>query len=204
MIIISVVPDNYINHLAAAHHMGLVRLGRSKVVLRPKEKLICDHCNKEFYVKTRLRRHITEYHKPVKCPDCPLYFSPYHLKLHSNKVHGASIPTCGICGVKSTTNSMIVAHQRRVHLKEKNVQCKECDAKFYDMTVLRKHMATHSDVKQFECSFCKKKFKRRNALTAHERIHTGDKRKMCHICQERFVQKASLNYHMTKHHPEAI
>jgi KRAB domain-containing zinc finger protein len=172
--------------------------------LQPTNRYTCDHCKSEFNLKHILTLHIIRKHITRKCPECPLRFLPKDLVFHKHEVHGAYIPTCGICGLKNTNRSIIILHQRKVHLKEKNVQCTECDAKFFSATYLKRHMVSHNPVKQFQCRFCKKNYPRLNSLRQHEKIHTGDKRKVCHICQERFVQKASLNYHMAKHHPEAV
>lgn len=188
-------------HLATRHGMEETKVDGTKVI-REAKKCICEICKKEFPSRSCLARHIHT-HRLYKCVDCSQMFSKEEIAFHRFEAHGVTIPTCGVCGYKNSKEWRVITHQRKVHLKEKNLACPHCDAKFFDIHQLRKHLVRHNPVRIFECSFCKKKFPRLNTLRQHEKIHTGDKRKICPICDERFVQKASLNYHMAKHHPEA-
>ncbi|XP_052757178.1 zinc finger protein 768-like isoform X1 [Galleria mellonella] len=188
-------------HLATKHGMEEIKVGGSKV-MREAEKCICEICKKVFASKGVLTKHIPT-HKLVNCPECSVVCTKLDMVTHRSEVHGAPIPTCGVCGYKNRKKGRVVIHQRKVHLKEKNLPCPHCDARFFDNKQLKRHLVRHNPVKIFECPHCMKKFARLNTLRQHERIHTGDKRKVCPICDERFVQKASLNYHMTKHHPQA-
>lgn len=189
-------------HLREQHGMEEIGNGRNRN-LRKFTKFSCTICNKEFPSSTSLRRHNGYKHKLVKCPDCDDMYTVRSMPRHRHKAHGTEIPTCGICDYKHPCLTGVIQHQRKVHLKEKNVSCPHCELKFFNNSVLRKHMVKHGTTKKYECSFCHKKFPRQTTMRMHERIHTGEKNKVCAICGDRFVQKASLNYHMAKHHPDA-
>ncbi|XP_059056432.1 zinc finger protein 708-like isoform X1 [Achroia grisella] len=193
--------DTKTQHLAMKHGMEEVKVGTSKVI-KEVETCICEVCKKEFPGKGSLTRHMY-YHRPIKCKLCHVAVTKHKMLAHKSTVHGVPLHTCGVCGYKNKRKRLLLVHQRKVHMKEKNLACNYCDAMFFDNIALKRHMVRHNPVKRFECSHCTKKFARMNTLKQHEKIHTGDKRKVCTICDERFVQKASLNYHMVKHHPEA-
>ncbi|XP_063371155.1 protein krueppel-like [Cydia amplana] len=120
------------------------------------------------------------------------------------KFHEDRLPTCGVCGLKAISQGEIDRHQRKVHLKEKNVACPICNYQCYDNAQLKKHMIRHKVDKVYSCRFCKKTFPRPTTCRIHEMIHTGEKNKVCELCNASFVQKASLNYHMMKHHPDHV
>ncbi|XP_013193825.2 zinc finger protein 2 isoform X1 [Amyelois transitella] len=188
-------------HLLANHGMEEVKIN-NKYELKPADKHVCDFCNKEFLGKMKLKGHIEAKHKTKKCPDCPAVLGPYVLARHRAEVHGF-MHSCGACDYKSVIKNNVLLHQRKVHLKERNVCCTVCGAKFFGAPQLKNHMISHNPVKKFECTVCKKMYPRKDALREHMKIHLGDKRRVCKICGEKFVQTASLSYHMGKHHPGA-
>ncbi|CAG9789648.1 unnamed protein product [Diatraea saccharalis] len=188
-------------HLASVHSMKQMTVCQTKV-LKSTKKAICDICKKEFNCKSLLSIHIRTHNSPPKCPECSLVMKPREMAFHRNEAHGVPLPTCGICGYRSHKEYLVIKHQRQVHLKERNLNCPKCNAKFFNISHLRRHLITHNPVKKYECRFCKKTFPRLGTKREHEKIHTGVKNKVCSQCGDRFVQKASLNYHMMKHHPE--
>ncbi|KAG6460258.1 hypothetical protein O3G_MSEX011863 [Manduca sexta] len=174
-----------------------------KIRLGDMENYFCDVCSKEYPNKNSLRGHINLHHRLRKCPDCDLKFTARKLRMHQHEAHDMQLPTCGICGYKSSIQANVTLHQRRVHMNEKNVSCDQCDMKFFDRMNLARHKISHGTDRKYECAYCHKKYPRLNTLKLHEKIHTKVKDKVCSECGEGFVQKASLNYHMKKHHPEA-
>ncbi|XP_048003769.1 PR domain zinc finger protein 5-like isoform X6 [Leguminivora glycinivorella] len=167
-------------------------------------KYSCTTCNLNFTKKELLTKHNKWHHDLVKCSFCPERMLKKDVKQHLKKFHEDKIPTCGICGFKGATQALVVTHQRKVHLKEKNVSCTVCKFKCFDYAHLTRHMISHKVDKVYTCRFCKKTFPRRNTCRIHEMIHTGEKNKVCDVCGAKFVQKASLNYHMLKHHPDHV
>ncbi|XP_063632077.1 zinc finger protein 708-like isoform X6 [Cydia splendana] len=165
-------------------------------------KYLCKPCNLNFTKKELLTRHNKCHHELLKCSFCPELMLKKEIKKHLLNFHEDKIPTCGVCGFKGQTEGIVATHQRKVHLKEKNVTCSVCKFKCFGYTHLTRHMITHKVDKVYTCRFCKKTFPRRTTCRIHEMIHTGEKNKVCEVCGAKFVQKASLNYHMFKHHPD--
>lgn len=163
---------------------------------------VCSTCGMEVKGCRRdLLRHMRT-HGYYKCLVCFVELSSKdEYDAHQRASHPVPQLTCDLCDYKARKRSIILEHYKRVHLKERNVQCPICEAKFFNSTTLRGHMVRHNPVKKYECSFCQKMFPRLIAKQRHEKIHTGEKNKVCQICEARFIQKASLNYHMRKFHP---
>ncbi|XP_063371156.1 zinc finger protein 596-like [Cydia amplana] len=136
--------------------------------------------------------------KPYACRLCD--FACEERRPLLGHIRGKHIPhiACPIC----VTQGIVATHQRKVHLKEKNVTCSVCKFKCFANAQLARHMIIHKVDKVYTCRFCKKTFPRLTTCRIHEMIHTGEKNKVCEVCGAKFVQKASLNYHMFKHHPD--
>lgn len=166
---------------------------------------VCDHCG--LVIKSRMRdkiKHMRQ-HGLYQCATCYIVFlNKQDLDAHNRVAHEVKMYPCGACDYKADKPQVLLDHQRRVHMNEKNVPCPLCKATFYNKHSLADHMVRHNPVKKYECSYCQKKFPRLGTKKRHEMIHTGEKNKVCKVCDARFVQKASLNYHMKKYHPEAV
>ncbi|XP_059056385.1 zinc finger and BTB domain-containing protein 17-like [Achroia grisella] len=160
----------------------------------------CTVCWKKYKKRSQYNSHITV-HRPVKCRKCFLQFDRDEIPQHLKEVHNDMSLTCGICGYQVYKNSLLLRHQRRVHLNERNLTCHICNMELFANGDLKKHLVKHNPVKIFECAHCQKKYPRRTTFVQHLKIHMGDK-KVCPICEQRFVQKASLNCHMIMYHPE--
>lgn len=191
-------------HLRKVHGVEERRTGNEVQLLEAQTSHECAVCFKRFVSKLAVNRHVNINHTFQMCSVCNKMFIVRKIKRHMYEVHGSPMPTCGICGYVNEKQSMITKHQRKVHMKERNVQCPFCDFKFFYVSDLTKHMVKHKTEKNFECNFCHKKFPRKMSLLEHIKIHTGEKKYVCSLCDEKFVQKTSLNYHVTKHHPEAV
>lgn len=166
---------------------------------------ICDYCNTTFKGRYTFLKHIKKHYVHLKCSVCSANCRDARsLAFHKHEVHGDAIPTCGVCGYKTWLIGQLNRHQRKVHMKEKNVSCSQCSLRFFDNTALTRHMIRHAPVKKHECPHCLKRFPRRSTMMMHLKIHTGDKKKVCPLCDAKFVQRASLTYHMAKHHPESV
>ncbi|XP_052757172.1 vascular endothelial zinc finger 1-like [Galleria mellonella] len=125
-------------HLAKKHGMEEIKVGGSKVV-REAQKCVCEICKKEFPSRNCLTRHIPT-HRLFNCPECSVVFRKDEIAIHRSEAHGVTIPTCGVCGYKNSKEWRVITHQRKVHLKEKNLSCPHCEAKFFDIHQLRKHL----------------------------------------------------------------
>ncbi|GBP42767.1 Zinc finger protein 2 homolog [Eumeta japonica] len=184
-----------INHLAEIH--GDADVGRDGRGFQ------CRICGKPLNSGDRLYAHM-KHHILMTCRLCGLVPNTVkEMAEHQQEKHGVEIPTCGVCGYKNRSRHRVLRHQRKVHMKEKNLECDVCCMRFFDKSSLNKHMVCHKSARAHECEYCHKKFQRASTMNTHRKIHTGEKNKVCEVCGERFVQKASLNYHMMKRHPEA-
>ncbi|XP_063632074.1 zinc finger protein 26-like isoform X4 [Cydia splendana] len=166
----------------------------------------CQSCELIFPTHAKLMYHRKHNHTQIQCSFCPdvIFYTSKERRIHMFKFHEDRLPTCGVCGLKTISQGQIDKHQRKVHLKEKNVACPVCNYQCYDNPQLKKHMIRHKVDKVYSCRFCKKTFPRQSTCRIHEMIHTGEKNKVCELCNASFVQKASLNYHMLKHHPDHV
>jgi uncharacterized Zn-finger protein len=169
--------------------------------LGEKPSYICDLCTRSFKRKNTLSSHMLDVHIEKKCSQCDLYFVRTKVLFHLNEAHGVDMPTCGVCGYRTLRPSLLVQHQRKVHLNEKNISCKICNKGFYMQSNLLDHMITHEQLKVHKCDVCAKSFARKECYKAHYRIHTGERPYSCGLCKATFVQRASLRFHMRKQHP---
>ncbi|XP_053623461.1 zinc finger protein Xfin-like [Plodia interpunctella] len=164
-------------------------------------KILCVHCGMSFRADPNLRAHINRHHKPYnhKCSSCDLGFATNEmLQRHRGKVHGTNIATCKICSEKFASknvmrrhlinahgvghkcdfcgklfgkHSVMEEHIRRLHLKEKNVNCPVCSERFFDATRLKVHMVKHVGERNFHCDICNKKFLWKKNLRVHMAMH---------------------------------
>ncbi|XP_048003772.1 zinc finger protein 184-like isoform X9 [Leguminivora glycinivorella] len=86
------------------------------------KKFTCKTCKNLFDTITELRQHKKVTHYRYKCPHCPEMLTNKSLRKHLRQFHSDFLPTCGICGFKSSQQSIINHHQKMVHLKEKNTR----------------------------------------------------------------------------------
>lgn len=140
------------------------------------------------------------------CPHCSETFkSPYFKKLHLANVHGVEELKikCKYCPKVFPQESIMSRHMRRVHLKEKNVECEICKEKFFGPYDVKLHMAKHNGEKKFVCSICGKKFAKKSNLNTHLVTHSGEKKHVCQMCDKAFVHQTNLKMHMrNRHFPE--
>ncbi|KAL0808599.1 hypothetical protein ABMA28_013040 [Loxostege sticticalis] len=168
------------------------------------DKFVCANCDRQFKRKNTLAEHMMDVHIEKKCRHCNLRFVRKKYLFHLNEKHGVSMPTCGVCGLRTLMQSSLVRHQRNVHLNEKNKKCQLCSKMFYTQSNLQDHMITHQQNRIFRCDVCAKAFARRGCLKTHCRIHTGEKPFSCSFCAVSFVQRASLRFHIRSHHSGSI
>ncbi|XP_068627133.1 zinc finger protein 37-like [Battus philenor] len=139
-----------------------------KHVTRDQLKFICDHCNKRFADKTKLRDHIEEKH------------------LH--KVY-----QCHICN-KATKNRVgLDQHVRYVHKsRPNNKMCHYCGKGFPTKVQLESHIRTHTGERPFICEFCPTTFSQKSNLYKHNRqVHLNIKTKRYPLCKKRKEERKS-------------
>lgn len=135
---------------------------------------VCTECNATFQTKPRLLTHMARYHgtKISKCRHCDETFTtPYQRSKHMVEKHDLEF-RCPHCNKVFPKNSTMKSHVRRVHLREKNVQCDVCFDKFFDNALLRLHMVKHEGLRNFKCDYCGKAFLWLKNLRAHVKAHS--------------------------------
>lgn len=109
---------------------------------------------------------------------------------------------CPYCSKVYPQESIMSRHMRRVHLREKNVECEVCGDKFFGPYDVKLHMVKHNGDKKFICSVCGKKFSKRSNLNSHVILHTRDKDYVCGICTKAFAHQSNLKMHIRNRHPD--
>ncbi|KAG6459864.1 hypothetical protein O3G_MSEX011645 [Manduca sexta] len=133
-----------------------------KHVTQDQRKYVCDHCNRRFIDKTKLRDHIEDkhLHRTYQCPIC--------LKSSKNRVN-------------------LDQHMRNVHKgRPNNKMCHHCGKGFPTKVQLESHMRTHTGERPFICEYCPTTFTQKSNLYKHYRqVHLNIKSKRYPLCKKR-------------------
>ncbi|XP_045506144.1 zinc finger protein 569-like isoform X4 [Colias croceus] len=169
----------------------------------------CDYCGIKLETLSKKMLHEKNIHlvNLLTCPYCPEIFkSPYFKKLHLANVHGlADLKIkCPYCPKVFLQEGIMSRHMRRVHLRERNVECPICGDKFFGQYDVKLHMVKHNGDKKFICSVCGKMFGKRSNLNKHIYLHTGRKDYNCCLCGKEFAYRSNLRFHYKKKHPQYI
>ncbi|XP_048002968.1 zinc finger protein 883-like [Leguminivora glycinivorella] len=132
-----------------------------KHVTQEQLRFICDHCNKRFADKTKLRDHIEEKH------------------LHRTY-------QCHICNKPSKNRVGLDQHIRNVHRgRPNNKMCHHCGKGFPTKVQLESHIRTHTGERPFICEFCPTTFSQQSNLYKHNRqVHLNIKSKRYPLCKK--------------------
>ncbi|XP_063631178.1 gastrula zinc finger protein XlCGF62.1-like [Cydia splendana] len=132
-----------------------------KHVTQEQLRFICDHCNKRFADKTKLRDHIEEKH------------------LHRTY-------QCHICHKPSKNRVGLDQHIRNVHRgRPNNKMCHHCGKGFPTKVQLESHIRTHTGERPFICEFCPTTFSQQSNLYKHNRqVHLNIKSKRYPLCKK--------------------
>ncbi|KAI4462140.1 zinc finger protein [Holotrichia oblita] len=173
---------------------------------------ICLICNKGFHRRNKLKVHLIKHtgERNYSCEKCGIaYKRKLNLRRHNRKYHPApGDPTahqlprkCSHCNTTIDSVELLKAHMRlhRKKIKSKNFDCKYCDKKFVNTTVLDLHMSVHTGKKRYECHVCKRRFTQKPHLQSHMLIHTGEKPYGCKHCTKSFAHLSTLIVHERIH-----
>ena len=130
-------------------------------------EFFCEKCNKYFPTNIKLQNHIKKAHgETVKCEKC-------------NKVY------------KSLENYR--KHVKYSHEDVRDFECKVCNKKFHQTSVLKGHMSQVHGTKSFQCEECGKSFKLKSYLEYHVRnMHEGQKDFNCDHCEKSYSKRDRL------------
>ena len=117
----------------------------------------CDLCEFKTIYKSSLKDHVN--------------------KLHNNESEHNKSFQCSDCNKLFQTDHILRRHFQRIHEKQQNHACEQCELKFYSKVELkrhirRKHTTYLTKEDRFECLDCKKTFSEKHSLSRHfARIH---------------------------------
>nr|ALS04530.1 putative zinc finger protein 25 [Acartia pacifica] len=104
-----------------------------------------------------------------ECEICGKWFAKkVALKQHKETHNNTKGYLCIACGTAFKSQSHLINHRKRVHLRLKFHGCSECGKEFYSKKEYDEHVRTHSGDKPFQCTQCGKFFSR----SAHLKRHT--------------------------------
>lgn len=108
-----------------------------------------------------------------------------------------------ICFYCNKTLDKMINLRRHIlgHLKQR--KCKICGKGFRDLTVLRRHLWSHTGAKLFSCDLCPKRFQQKHCLDEHMFKHQGNDIIKCNQCHKLFSTKYNAKVHMRTVHQTA-
>ncbi len=164
-----------------------------------REKIFtCARCDKVYYTKANLKRHILTHEKPqFHCDICQKSFTlNCELQRHNYRIHQEKTEsfTCTKCTKTFSDRMYLNRHMERTHPDPaQRVKCNICRVPFSHKYKLQCHMKTHQEGK-FLCMECNRKFYRSDHLKKHV-----CKQYKCPTCDQRFALKKTLKRHLKKH-----
>ncbi|RVE43710.1 hypothetical protein evm_011646 [Chilo suppressalis] len=106
---------------------------------------------------------------------------------------------CDECNCTYPLQQLLELHKMQKH-RTRNVQCSQCDAKFFTKYDLMTHTLRHTDEVPFQCVACDKRFKRLFLLKRHEKIiHANIPQLACPNCPATFLSIEELMAHQRRH-----
>ncbi|XP_062557073.1 zinc finger protein 431-like [Armigeres subalbatus] len=140
--------------------------------------------------------HPNEHYPFRQCPECPRTFLTYiawyvHRKGHTDKY------ACKVCGRRFTGITSLQSHMTGSHSDGTRFECKKCPGKAFKtaQTLLAHERVVHLKTRQMKCEICDKTFNRKDNLDTHRRIHTGEKPYECSNCYMRFADQSTIFKH---------
>ena len=171
----------------------------------------CPVCAALFENRSILNEHIDSVHdgkKPFECKICHLTFSTKtNLEVHEERKHnpnyvgGEKKVVCNICHEMFSYQNFKY-HKRKVHMKNQEILCTKCPAKFMTKSALKTHFEVlHEGKKPFKCPLCDRTFPQRYIMKAHiSAVHEGKKPHLCPTCGVSFADKGNLKKHIAAVH----
>ncbi|XP_062535842.1 zinc finger protein 37-like isoform X2 [Armigeres subalbatus] len=188
--------------------------------------LACDHCDRVFHRRSKLKDHIARVHEKAQRFECNIcnrvvhsldsYNS--HLKMHTNE----KTYECDLCPMRFYTAGNLGLH-KKIHSTNANYKphkdwsghytvsqepgqdkvytCKLC-GKSYTRTVMKINNHLKNHFKDIKCDRCELKFVNESQLKVHYVVHTGIRQHKCSFCGKDFLHKNNLTQHLKLHRNE--
>ncbi|XP_075982575.1 uncharacterized protein LOC142980878 isoform X2 [Anticarsia gemmatalis] len=108
---------------------------------------------------------------------------------------------CDECDCTYPLQQLLKLHKTHKH-RARNVQCEQCNAKFFNNYHLTVHQLRHAtDDMVFTCTACGKSFKRHILLKRHEKLVHADLAQLaCPSCPATFLSQDELEMHHDEKH----
>ncbi|KRT84348.1 zinc finger protein, partial [Oryctes borbonicus] len=131
---------------------------------------------RSFRRRAKLSAHLVTHtgERRFPCDKCGIAFKgKYNLQKHNRRYHSdpneqatATTKKCTECDFTCNSPIQLRVHKRQEHkvIKRKKFECKYCQKRFSNSTLLDVHMVVHTGAKKFECEICNKKFSQKPHL----------------------------------------
>ena len=176
------------------------------------KNLPCKQCDKTFQNEVALKGHVSGVHKVSEhvCQDCgKLLKSKHNYVQHRATVHGEKDRKkrqCSYEGCKyaSFHKGHLDIHFKRVHLKEKNFVCDQCDKGFFNKNSLEEHKnGVHFNIKSHQCNLCHFASSYASKLIEHKNASHGTQKYDCTFCDYSSAYKNNVVKHIANVHNKA-
>lgn len=130
-------------------------------------------------------------------PTLPRKDSTVTLSKDEEKVHAHATPELSsndshnvTTSQKNWTETQPSTSSAMATFDEKCKKCPTCHKSFPRKSLLKSHLACHSENRPYECNICSLKFKYRRNLVEHSSIHVEIPSFICSVCGLTFKQKS--------------
>lgn len=171
----------------------------------------CTQCDRSFFWRQTLHKHVMKEHKNRKCKEHSLYYcdhckhpfrTMWGLRRHQIKLKKANYPSrkypCQICSCKFSTAEDLNSHSFRHQQFSCDVQiCPWSTHKFKKWSNYQRHMEKfHS--KPFECEYCGFQFPIKSQIRHHVKQHMPMDMVFCTYtgCKKEFISVINMTNHV--------
>ena len=169
-------------HMKKAHNVATNQLPGTKA----KPKLKCKFCDKVYFRKESVRRHIRDSHEDKQPP----------------KENKGTFP-CDQCDKTYDLKGKLRRHIRIVHEAVQAGYCDSCDGAFF-RDITRHMIVSHTNQKPIECPDCHKTIGKNYSLQRHlkqcQGLAQNQGPKLCDICGTECENQIELRKHKKKVH----
>lgn len=166
-------------------------------------EIACFTCGTTFWARSKLTDHLVRQieisQRKYECAECGRFYATKTLLNAHIERHNLS-HECTLCPFKAASPSLLTKHMLRIHLKQRNFKCNQCEYAGYTQTELKTHLRTHDKTKVFRCEEfgCNVAFRSLLAMRKHFAWHYNLPSTMygCHICSNKTYKNS---FHLTKH-----
>lgn len=166
-------------------------------------EIACYNCGTCFFVRvklhTHLARHIEMSQRRHQCPVCGRFYATNALMKAHHELHDKAYP-CSLCPKRLESKSALASHMLRIHIKQRNFKCNQCEHAAFSKRELDSHMETHNKTKIFRCEEfgCDAAYRSIYSIRKHFAWHYNLPPTLygCHLCDDKTYKNS---YHLTKH-----